>query len=98
MEVALNVVLKDAYGEDFKLGDTVLTLEKALYQALVAVTEKDKNIDGEEKYKRHKLTEKIVGKESADLSIEELAKLKDLTGKLWGVGLVGAIWDILEAK
>jgi len=95
-EVKLDVVLKDAYGKDFSNGENGITMEFALYQALVAQTEKDKDIKAEEKYKRHKITERIVNKKTVDLTAEEITLLKARVGEVWGVSLMGAVWDILD--
>ena len=96
MEIKLDVDLKDGYGEVFKVGTENLTLEKAIYQALVQPTKKDQDDDGSAKYARHKITEKIVNKKKAELTIDELKTIKDRVGNFWGVPVVGAIYDIIE--
>ncbi len=69
-------------------------LGKAITQALLATYSYEKDITGEEKYKRYELVQKV--KSNGDFSIEEIAKLKKLIGMAFTPLIVGQAWDALE--
>lgn len=54
-------------------------------------------LPGVDRFKRGMLAATIYrGKESVDLTVEEISLLKDLTGKLYPPLTVAAIWQLLE--
>ena len=69
------------------------TLKGILVRVLVA---DQKDIDGEEKYGRYKLAERISSSDDLDLTTEETALVKRLVGSLYGPTVVGVTYDLLD--
>jgi hypothetical protein len=98
MIVNLSAVLKDLDGKPLPPQDgKALKVGDACVFALVAVTQND-TADGGEKFKRWEIARKINGLLEVDLSVEEIAKCKELVGKTWSTVVVGAVWTALEGK
>ena len=57
-------------------------------------SEENKNVSGQEKYKRYKISKKIDNKE--DITAEEIAIIKSDVGRVFTPMAVGMIWDFLE--
>lgn len=74
--------------DDFQLRDVCVC-------ALMANIEEEK-IDGMEKAKRYLLAMKIQKANELDLKSEQVAKLKELIGKVYGVLIVGQCYELLE--
>jgi len=89
--------LKDLEGNTLLDKEKPVTLKSVCVQALMAVDTKEE-VNGEEKYKRYQLTQKIGEKEEVDLSTEEISKIKQLIGKSFVTLVVGQSWDMLENK
>lgn len=54
---------------------------------------------GEEKAKRYLMATRIYANpENVDLTIEEIAKIKQVIGKCYGALVVGQAWEMLEGK
>ena len=53
---------------------------------------------GEEKLKRYKLAMLIYDNDAPELSIEDLAKIKELVGKAYVPLIVGQVWSMLEKE
>jgi len=83
--------------EPLKLGpEKVATLKWAITEAMCAVFQGE-NINGAEKFSRYKLAMKVQCADSeVDLSIEEVAKAKDLIGKHFPPTVVGPAYEQLE--
>lgn len=72
-------------------------LKMVCINALLANSEDDKKIDGEEKLKRYELAKKIAGaNEPLKLRSEEVALIKKLVGKVFGTLIVGQTFQMLE--
>jgi hypothetical protein len=66
--------------------------------ALLA-TPRDEHIEPVEKLARFVLAQKITQAiEPIELTIEEVAKIKDLTGKYMPTLVMGAVWQTLESN
>ena len=88
-----NEVLKTLRGEPLNFGNGEITLFKAIETALLQTDEKD--IEGV-KYKNYDLTKRFIDKDEVDVTIEELAKIKQRIDKFLLTEIVGACFDILE--
>ena len=53
---------------------------------------------GTVKYARASIAAKLMDKESADLTIDELKTVKDCVGEAFGPWIVRQIWDALERR
>ena len=74
-----------------------LTLSNVACNALFANPEEEK-IDGVEKLKRYELAIRIIKSPKNDLSIEEVAKIKELVAKIYGTIIVGVVYGMIEGK
>ena len=74
--------------DEFRLRDVCVN-------ALMMNIEEEK-IDGTEKMKRYLLATKIQKANELDLKSEEVAKIKELVGKVYGVLIVGQAYEMLE--
>ncbi len=92
----LHQVVKNLKGDAFKDPEGIeLTLKTTLIAALLFQDTPPPS--AEEKYKRFKLALKLEQGSDVELSVEEIAKIKDLVGKSYPAASMGAIWDLLEA-
>jgi hypothetical protein len=100
MKVEVNQPLKDLEGKVINK-DTEKKIEfqlkDACVNALMAEIEGEK-IDGNEKVSRYLLATKIQKANELDLKSEEIAKIKDLIGKVYGVLVVGQCFEMLEKE
>lgn len=71
------------------------TLKMATTRALLATIPKEE-IDGEEKYKRFKLRQKLDEGKVVEVKAEEIALIKKLIGKVFNPNIVGQCYDLLE--
>jgi len=72
-----------------------VTLRTAVVNALLAQFQDEKSLSGEEKLKRWDLARKVHG--GCDtLEVEEVALIKTLVGKAYGVAVVGPVYTMLE--
>ena len=78
-------------------GEAVV-LRALCINALMAVMEEDKNQSGEEKLKADELARRLYNEDMPDLTPEELAKLKERVGKMYGAVVVGPIYRILNGE
>lgn len=90
MKVDVDTTLKHIDGNDLPL-----TLKKACIEALMAQTQDDR-ASGEVKFKRYELAVKVNSGATVDISPEEAAMLKDLIGKVYGPGVVGPAYKLLN--
>lgn len=51
---------------------------------------------GKEKLKIYRLLQRISAGGEIELQSEQITLLKDLVGAVYGVGMVGAVYDVLE--
>lgn len=76
-----------------------LTLGEAIYAALMINYPDEKDVTGEEKFKRGDLAQRIRTNNDYQLNPgEELALVKKLVGKLYGTSLVYAIYPLIDAN
>lgn len=75
--------------------DVKITLGKICANALMNPVKED---SGEKKAQKGKLAMRLYGLDEADLSIEELALVKDLIGQFYGPLVVTQCWTLLENK
>ncbi len=98
MKISLNgTPLKTFEGEDIQdeTGKPI-TLRTACVRALLYTAPND-TTDGQKKFERYKLAEKIMGaKGHVELTAEELALIKQLVGVIYVTVLVGRIYEALE--
>lgn len=75
------------------------TLKEVVIEALLAVFEDEKNLTGDEKLKRWELAKRVKSASGVlELSVEEVALIKKLIGKGYGVLVVGQAFSMLEGK
>ena len=99
MNIKLDVTLKDIVtGKNIEDKEGVVNLKKISLNACLLPSDKDKN-EGGEKYKLYELAKKISeSKDEIDLSIEEIAKIKERIGYFYGANVVGQAYDLFEGK
>jgi len=97
MKVKLNQPLKELSGEVIKNGEKVFELKNACVEALMVNNPKEE-IDGNEKMGRYLLAMKIEKANELDLKSEEIAKIKNLIGAVYGVLVVGQCFEMLEKE
>jgi hypothetical protein len=80
-------VSEDKRGEAYPLGFFVID----------ALLSGERDLPGVEKLKRYKLAQKIQSPaKETDITIEEAALVKEVTGKYSVTLIMGQIWDLLE--
>ena len=95
MKINFNQPIKNITGEEIK----DLTLKSVSVEALLATFSDEQSLLGEEKAKRYVLATRIyANSEELDLTVEEIAKIKQLIGKGYGPLVVGQAWEILEGR
>lgn len=76
-----------------------VTLKSVLINALLTLTEDDRGLSGKEKLARHQLAEKVSrGDGHVELSVSDVAKCLELTGKLYPPSIVGPVFAALDPK
>ncbi len=74
-----------------------ILLRDVAINALMSLTENDKNMSGTEKNSRYMLGMKLVSQSDViELEVEEVAKIKELIGKVYLPVIVGIAWQLLE--
>jgi hypothetical protein len=94
MKINFNQIIKTIKGEEIK----DLTLKSVSVEALLATFNDEQSLSGEEKAKRYLLATRIYANDELDLTVEEVAKIKQLVGKGYGPLIVGQAWEMLEGK
>ncbi len=74
------------------------TLGRAAVNVLLAMTEDDRGMSGSDKAGRFALALKLQGAAEVDVTIEEVALIKRLTGQVFGPLVVGRCWALLDPK
>lgn len=104
---------KAPFVDDFSSGNTTpgkcdaegekkcLTVAGAAAQALLLCSGppfcKDENPDGDAKYRRTKIVDKLeADPKNVALSPEEMKTIKDLVGKMYSPPVVRAVWDVID--
>jgi hypothetical protein len=106
MPIDFTHVLKDLDGNDImdiarkgdKAESVALTLSRVATNSLCGAIPNEKQVDGEEHLKRWLLAQKVNGNRAADLSVEEIAMIKDRLAKAYNNALViGQSYTLLDA-
>lgn len=99
MKLDVSRVLLSLNNEPLKLPDsTNATLKWAAVEALMS-TPTNETLAAAEKVTRFKLAQKVQNAEAlVELSIEDVAKIKDLIGKFFPVNVTGASYDLIESQ
>ena len=97
MKVKLNGHIQDLNGEKFceDDGKTYLTIGSACIFAILQANI-DSKTPAEEKFKRYQLAQKLYGQSEVELTIDEVAKLKEWVGIAYSPMVMGRIYDYLE--
>lgn len=97
MRIDFSKTLIGIEGDDLKWDDkVVLTLRKCAIEALQA-TIPGEQVDGEERFRRGELAEKIYrGPDPVELSIDEAKKVKEFIGKVFSTKIVHPAYKLLE--
>lgn len=90
-KVNFEAQITDLKDQPVKLGDGFMTLGDVAANALLTPDPKD---DGKKKMLAFELAIKCKGE--ADLTIEEMAKVKESIGKTYPPLVVGRAWNLLE--
>lgn len=99
MKIKIDQSLKSLEGKEIKDGKNAITLKNIMVEACVTAIKGDEAQSGEEKLKLYQLATKIQeAKKEIDLTIEEIALIKDRIGKGYNVLTVGQAWQMLEGK
>lgn len=95
MKIHTQYVLKDLHGDPIKDKGKDTTLETVLTTSLLSQGVQE-NPDGNEKYKRFKLANRIIAGGVVELSAEDVVLLKKVVGQTYMALAVGRVFDILE--
>ena len=99
MKYDLTTPLKSYDGKDIQTGETageVATLRFVLERACINA-DAQKHAAPDQKYKIYKLLRRVHAADpELELSAEDLTLLKQLVGELFGVNVVGVVYDLLE--
>jgi len=74
----------------------VATVGDVIGDALLAVSENDRGLSGDQKNQRYKLWKKLEGGGEKSFSLEEASLIKQVVGNVYGPLIVGQIYDLLE--
>lgn len=98
MKIDFNQPVCDLNGKPFPDGEGPLTLSAVCVAALLQTYQDEQGkITGEEKYQRYDLATRVNGK-AADVTVEQIGRLKQLIGKFFGPSVVGPTYDMLEGR
>jgi hypothetical protein len=77
---------------------SILTFRDVIVNALLSSTEQEKNITGEEKFKRYALAKRAYDLEVFEITTEEAVLIKKLVSLIYAPLIVGQAWNIIEGK
>lgn len=95
MKIAISKMLKGLDGKPLVNQGEELSLGGVMGSALLMVYT-DETIGGDVKFKRHQIAQRLYGKKSVELTIEDIALIKELIGKAYGPAVVGPAYILLE--
>lgn len=96
MKIDVSKTLMSIKKEVLKVGAEPATLKWAVVEALLA-TYPNENINGQEKMARFRLAQRVeIADKDLDMSVEDVAKVKELIGKYFAPPVVGPCYDLLE--
>lgn len=93
MNIKLTELITDLDGSP--AGDG-LTLGAAIEQALLIPAKGDDQLTGAAKVKLFMLASRLHGKESADLTAEDVVLVKERVGRLFTPIVVGRVWAAID--
>lgn len=93
MKLTLTTPILDADGKPAK----DLTVGKAIEAALLSQADTDR-ATGEQKDKRYRMWQRVVNKDEAEFTTEEMAVIKSLVGVVWSTIVVGQVYDAIEGR
>ena len=98
MKIDFNVVLKALNGETVKGPKSEdIMLKDVCINALNSAAEDMTKVNGQDKYRRGKLAQKIYNAEGPlEISSEDITLVKNLIGKKFEPHVVMATWDLLD--
>ena len=99
MKISLNTKIKTLNDEVIKdEKDKPLTFAKIFINALMGGYEDEKNLNGNDKFIRYQLAQKINRQKdkTAELTLEEARLLKEVVGKGYGALIVGQVFEVLK--
>ena len=94
MKVNFTKKLRNIDGKPIKDKDGTITLSSISINALLAQTKEE--VEGKEKVEQYDLALKIRDNKDADLTVEEIAKIKELVGKIFPPLIVGQTFKMLD--
>lgn len=77
---------------------TDFTLKNAAVEALLSNPQQNEVISAEEKVKRFEIATRLIKEEKPDFKTEEIAKIKELIGKVYTTTVVGQAFEMLEGE
>lgn len=77
-------------------GDAVLTLGRAVANALCVAYQDEQNVSGAEKFKRGKMAFELRDAKEHELPAEDIALVKRLIAKLYGPAVVFRAYQMLD--
>lgn len=99
MKIDLSAKLTDPKGNVIKDGENEATLGSTLYISCISAAEGDNHQSGQDRYKLGKLTYELAAHdEEIELSVEQIATLKERVGKVMSPAVVYSVWTMLESK
>lgn len=87
--------IKNLAGNSLKENGKEISIGNICANALL-FEDKDDKMTGQEKLERYELAKKIFEKEKVDLTIEEIAKIKEIVGKYSSTLVVGQVYKYFE--
>jgi len=73
-----------------------ITLAQLCSAALLTSFQDEPGLAGTEKFARYNLAAKVYGGGSADIAVEDIAKIKLCVGKFYAASVVGPVFNALE--
>lgn len=98
MKVDFDHKILDLKGNAIKDGDTDLTLAGVVAPAMLAVLQSDANLTGAEKVRMFRIAQRATDGGEQELSVEDVALIKDRVVKGFGALVVGRVYDLLEGN
>ena len=95
MKINVAVILNDLSGNPIKSGESDLTLREVCVNSLL-MNKPNESVEGTEKLARYTLAQRINDSDVAELTVEELAKIKKLIAELYTTIVTGAAYAALE--
>lgn len=95
MKIDFGAVIRDIRGEPVGEGEKKLTLGAVSCQALLGTYADEKALAAQEKVKRFTLAALCSNDSEAELSAEDVVRLKELIGKAYGPLVVGRAYEII---